>query len=72
MNIELHLDNCSGGTLSNRLIVPHGIAFNKITNGVIRDMKIWKVMIISGGNYIHFLNSFSKPIGWNFATSGLD
>ena len=22
---------------------PHGIAFSNITNGVIRDMKIWKV-----------------------------
>ncbi|CAK5265659.1 unnamed protein product [Mycena citricolor] len=33
---------------------PHGIAFSKITSGVIRDMKIW------------------MPIGWNFATSGVN
>ncbi|CAK5265960.1 unnamed protein product [Mycena citricolor] len=33
---------------------PHGIAFSKITNGVIKNMKLW------------------MPIGWNFATSGVN
>ncbi|KAI0778872.1 pectin lyase fold/virulence factor [Trametes elegans] len=40
---------------------PHGWAFSKITNGVIRDMKLWKPIAwnfaTSGSSYIHAFNN---------------
>ncbi|KAJ3574363.1 hypothetical protein NP233_g1817 [Leucocoprinus birnbaumii] len=44
--------------LANR---PHGIAFSKITNGVIRDMKLWKPVAwnfaTSGSSNLHVFNN---------------
>jgi hypothetical protein len=54
---------------------PHGVAFSKITNGVIRDMKIWKVRrphinLFPRVSPLILIFFYHQPIGWNFATSG--
>ncbi|KAG6834862.1 hypothetical protein H0H93_006850 [Arthromyces matolae] len=45
----------------NQVNRPHGFAFAKISNGVIRDMKIWKpiawVFSTSGANNLHVFNN---------------
>ncbi|KAJ7642073.1 pectin lyase-like protein [Roridomyces roridus] len=48
---------------------PHGIAFSKITNGVIRDMKIWKPIgwnfATSGTNNVHIFNNLIMAVSDN-------
>ncbi|KAG6818284.1 hypothetical protein H0H93_006287 [Arthromyces matolae] len=55
----------------NQVNRPNGIAFSKISNGVIRDMKIWKVLYSGYLSFrVLFLTKPRQPIAHNFATSG--
>ncbi|KAG6847707.1 hypothetical protein H0H93_006412, partial [Arthromyces matolae] len=55
----------------NQVNRPNGIAFSKISNGVIRDMKIWKVLYSGYPSFpVLFLTKLRQPIAHNFATSG--
>ncbi|KAG6856118.1 hypothetical protein H0H87_007332 [Tephrocybe sp. NHM501043] len=56
----------------NQINRPHGFQFNKISNGVIRDMKLWMVHLLplTGVKPCRGAHNCDQPIAWNFATSG--
>ena len=50
---------------------PHGWAFQNITNGEIKDMKLWQVSLMKTVCAVEVLRIFRRqPVAWSFSTSG--